>query len=304
MAGINAELRDFLRAARGRLRPSDVGLTPGRGTAARRVTGLRREEVAQLAGMSVDYYARLEQGRTRQVGSAVIRALADALQLSATERDYLFTLVNTQADSSRTTAAGPGPRRPQRARPGARRLLEVLDNAPAFILGRGTAILAMNDLARALMFDADQRPVRERNLALWTFLDPEARERYVDWDTVAPDTAAMLRVHAAEDPTDPEISAIVGELSVKSDEFRRVWAAHHVFECTHGRKRFNHPVVGRLDLDYEALDIPDSPGQALHIYTAPRGSRSEEGLQHLTRWAAPTLTPDDLPLAWEKRPEH
>lgn len=295
---VNKELRDFLRAARGRVRPSDAGLTPAPGAAARRVPGLRREEVAQLAGVSVDYYARLEQGRARAASASVLDAVAAVLSLNATERTYLHRLAGSMPASE---ASGGGRTRSSTSngptwavRPGVLRLLEVLDDSPAFVLGRGTSILAMNDMARALLFDADRLPRGERNLARWTFLDPESRERYVDWTQVASDTAAMLRMDAAEAPEDPYIAATVGELSMKSPEFRTMWAEHQVFRCMSGRKRLLHPVAGPLELDYEALTVPGASGQALHVYTTPRGSRSEQSLEALRAWAAPTLSPVDI----------
>ncbi|WP_306895436.1 helix-turn-helix transcriptional regulator [Agromyces albus] len=296
----NAELGEFLRACRARLRPEDVGLDEERrasSAAARRVPGLRREEVAHLAGVSVDYYSRLEQGRTKRVSHSVLNAVATALRLNDTEREYLITLVDSHVQAPRAGAASAA-----RVRPGARRLLELFDNAPAFILGRGTAILAMNELARSLLFDVDERPLAERNLAVWTFLDPEARTRYVDWDSVASDTAAMLRMDAADDPNDPDLNAIVGMLSVRSEDFRRFWSEHNVFECTYGRKRFSHPLVGRLDLDYEALDVPDAPPQKLHVYSAPNGSPSNDALRQLAAWIDPAANITALPDSTKRAP--
>jgi len=281
----NMELGDFLRTSRARLSPEQVGLsvTVELPAHSRRVPGLRREEVARLAGVSADYYAKLEQGRTKQASRSVLAAVANALQLNDTEREYLFALVEPQAIAPAGSA-----QHPQRVRPGARRLLDAFDNSPAFILGRGTAILAMNDLARALLFDADARPVEQRNLTVWTFLDPEARTRYVDWPAVAADNAAILRLDAASAPDDPQLAAIVGMLSLKSAEFRQAWNDHHVFECTYGRKSFYHPVTGRLDLDYEALPLPAAPGQMLHVYTANPGSPADRALRKLGQWASPT----------------
>jgi len=281
----NSELGDFLRSSRARITPAEVGIDDnGRDDAvpsARRVAGLRREEVARLAGVSADYYAKLEQGRTKQPSTSVLSAIASALRLNDTERDYLLALVQPHPVAIRVADSAP-----QRVRPGARRLLENLDRSPAFIMGRGTAILAMNNLAKALFFDLDDRPPAYRNLAVWTFLDPDARHRYVDWQSVAADNAALLRRDAASSPDDPELASIVGLLSVKSEEFRRVWSEHHVFECTYGRKMFAHPVAGRLDLDYETLELPGSPGQTLHVYSAAAGSPSDNALRILDRWTA------------------
>lgn len=232
--------------------------------------------------MSADYYAKLEQGRTKQASRSVLSAIAQALRLNPTERDYLFALVESHVASPSGSQIAP-----QYVRPGALRLLESFENSAAFILGRGTAILAMNELAKALLFDIGSRPVAERNLTVWTFLDPEARNRYVDWRAVADDTAAMLRLDVSVSPDDPGLTSIVGMLSMKSEEFREAWSAHHVFECTYGRKRFDHPVVGRLDVDYEALAVPGSPGQTLHVYNAAAGSSADLALRRLGEWASP-----------------
>ncbi|MGA7149546.1 MAG: helix-turn-helix transcriptional regulator [Microbacterium sp.] len=277
----NTEFGDFLRASRARLTPTDVGLPTSPLSGKRRVPGLRREEVAHLAGVSADYYAKLEQGRTKQASKSVLSAIARALRLNPTEQDYLFALAEPAGIATSQSI------RADRVRPGARRLLDAFDNAPAFILGRGTAILAMNDLAKALFFDIDARPVQERNLTVWTFLDPESRTRYVDWPGVAADNAAMLRLDAASSPDDPELAAIVGTLTVKSEEFRKAWSAHHVFECTFGRKLLFHPVTGQIDLDYETLPISGVEGQTLHIYSAAPGSRADSALRRLAAWSAP-----------------
>jgi transcriptional regulator with XRE-family HTH domain len=249
---------------------------------------LRREEVAQLAGVSVDYYARLEQGRTRQVSAAVLDAVSAALQLNQTERDYFFSLALAQSSHSRS---GTPPARPH-VRPLVRRVLTSFAGSPAFVLGRGMQLLAMNALARALLFDIDAVPARERNLARWVFLVPEARERYAEWAEVASELAAVLRVDAAADPDDRELNELIGELTVKSADFRSVWCEHRVYECTSGTKRFTHPVAGPMQLDYQALDLPASGGQRIIVYTAAEGSRSEEALNLLTSW---TMTPQPQP---------
>lgn len=290
MVDINRELRDFLRATRARITPADAGIAVVPGRAARRVPGLRREEVARAAGVSVDYYSRLEQGRTRQVSRSVIDAVAGALLLNETERDYLRSLVEPAPLQASVTTA------PQRVRPGIQTVLASLESSPAFVVGRGTKILAMNALARALLFDLESRPPGQRNLAIWTFLAPEARERYVHWNQVAADTAAMLRIDATAYPDDAEIAAIVGQLSVQSTDFRQLWAEHHVFECTYGHKTFHHAVVGDLELDYEAMQVPGSTDQTLHVYTAPTGSTAARRLAALRAWSAPSFAPADLHL--------
>lgn len=287
----NDELKQFLRASRARLTPEAVGLatvyqhTPAGNS--RRVKGLRREEVARLAGVSIDYYARLEQGRTKQVSLSILRAVADALRLNATERDYFFALVAAQINPLRATPSAPI----QRVRPGIHRLLDSLADAPAFVIGRGMQILAMNPLAREVLFDFEAVPVHERNLARWIFLNGNARDRYDDWDTVAKDAAAILRVDAAASSEDRFLNELVGELSVKSEDFRRWWPEHQVYECTYGSKTLNHPLVGPIHIDYEALALSGSVGQKLFVYTASAGSSSQAALDLLASWAATSATP-------------
>jgi hypothetical protein len=167
-------------------------------------------------------------------------------------------------------------------------VLASFSGSPAFVLGHGMQLLVMNDLAKALLFDMTAVSARERNLARWVFLAPEARERYVEWAEVASELAATLRVDAAADPDDRELNELIGELTVKSPEFRSMWCEHRVYECTTGTKRFNHPVAGPMQLDYQALDLPASGGQRIIVYTAAEGSRSEEALNLLTSW---TMTP-------------
>lgn len=278
------ELKQFLMACRARLTPDEVGLVVSHQHAGtgRRVKGLRREEVAQLAGVSVDYYARLEQGRTKQVSASVIRAVGDALRLNDTEREYFVALV-----AAPTTSHRPAPTLPvQRVRPGIHRLLASFMDAPAFVVGRGMQLLAMNKLAREVLFDAERLPAADRNLARWTFLNPDARSRYVDWDTVASDAAAILRVDTAANPNDRFLNELIGELTVKSDEFRRMWAEHKVYECTFGSKRLRHPLAGEFLVDYEALDVPGSSDQKMFVYTAAPGSASQEALNLIASWAA------------------
>lgn len=280
----NAELKEFLRTRRARLRVDDVEI--GGTSRVRRVPGLRREEVAQLAGVSVDYYSRLEQGRHLNVSDEVLDAVARALRLDEVERSYLFQIARTNTRRAR--------RRPapvQRVRPGIRRVLETLDDVtPAFVFGRRMDVLAANRLARALIGDFEALPPRERNLLRFTFLDESARELYTDWEEVARDNVAILRLDAGRHPDDPLLTELVGELAVKSEEFRRWWADHNVRERTHGIKRYHHPVVGDLAVNYESVAVLGDPDQTLCIYTAEPGSPSETALRLLANWTGTPST--------------
>ncbi|MFI7229610.1 helix-turn-helix transcriptional regulator [Nonomuraea angiospora] len=276
----NVELGDFLRSRRARLRPEEVGVVLGAG-GVRRVPGLRREEVAHLAGVSTDYYTRLEQGRHPHVSDAVLTAVARALRLDDVERGYLFELV-------RPAPARRRPEPPQRVRPEAHRMLEVLnDVSPALILNHRRDVLAANQLARALIRDFDALPVRERNLARHVLLDPAARDLYIDWDVVAQTFVANLRLAAGRRPDDPLLNELIGELFVKLPEFNGWWASHRVGQCAHGVQRLRHPVVGELALSHETLAFPADPDQLLCLYTAEPGSPSAEALRLLASWSAP-----------------
>ena len=280
----NAELREFLRSRRARLSVDDVEI--GGTGRTRRVPGLRREDVAQLAGVSVDYYSRLEQGRHLNVSDEVLDAVARALRLDAHERSYLFQIARP---NPRVRRRAPAPA--QRVRPGVRRILETLDVIPAFVFGRRMDVLASNRLARALMTDFDALPPRERNLLRYTFLDESSRELFVDWDEVARDNVAILRLDAGRHPDDPLLVELVGELSVKSPEFRRWWADHNVRERSHGIKRYHHPLVGDLTVDYESVALLGDPDQTLCIYTAEAGSPSETALRLLASWTGAPVEP-------------
>jgi transcriptional regulator with XRE-family HTH domain len=270
------ELGQFLKSRRARLRPEAVGLQPhGR----RRVPGLRREELAQLAGVSVDYYERLEQGRAGQPSEAVLEAIARALRLDSAERLHLYDL------SRPTRPRRRAPHR-ERVRPEVQRLLDALDGLPAMVTGRRMDVLAWNRLAAALVVDWGALPPQQRNSARHVFLDEGARRLYVDWEQGAKDTVASLRLAAGRHPDDPELAALVGELSVKSEDFRRWWAAHDVLEKTHGTKRLMHPIVGPLTLAFETLLLPGDGDQVLGIYTAEPGSESETALRLLASIAS------------------
>jgi transcriptional regulator with XRE-family HTH domain len=265
-------LGEFLQARRGRVRPEDVGLPNG---GRRRVAGLRREEIARLAGVSVDYYVRLEQGRAAHPSPEVLDALARALLLDDVERRHLHELVAPRG----------APPRPDRVRPSLQLLLDRLDMVPAFVLDRRMNVLAWNAGADALIgFDA--MPPEQRNMAWFMFLDPAARELYPEWERHARETVGVLRRAAGQDPDDTRLSALVGELSVKSEEFARWWSSHEVHEKTHATKRYRHPLVGELTVHYETFTLPSDPGCSIITYVTEAGSESETALRLLAAWSA------------------
>ncbi|MEU6931635.1 helix-turn-helix transcriptional regulator [Streptomyces sp. NPDC046385] len=274
---LSSELSEFLRSRRARLKPQDVGLPEfGRH---RRVPGLRREELAQLAGVSVAYYTRLEQGNGRNVSMEVLDSIARALRLSDTERAHLTHLAKPTVKKRQKAA------RPQKVRPGLTQLLDSMDTVPAFVLGRRGDILAWNRMARALMGDFAAWEPRERNMARLVFLDPNARDLYVDWECKAVEVVSVLRLYAGLHPDDQELLALVGELSVRSEEFRSLWAAHTVTDKGHGTKRVRHPLVGEMTLSYESLKVPgDDPDLMLVTYHAEPGTPSADALRLLAQW--------------------
>ncbi|MBG6213843.1 hypothetical protein RCH23_001703 [Cryobacterium sp. CAN_C3] len=272
-------LADFLRSARARLTPAEVGLPVDPNAAPRRVRGLRRDEVAAFAGVSVDYYARMEQGRVTQASDAVVNALAEVLHLNESERAYLFALL-----SASTGGRAQQRRRTHTVRPSVRTVMDSLTAQPAFLLGVGMDVLAMNDLAKLLLKDFTQGAGLQRSLARWTFLDPAARTLYLDWEDVACDVAAMLRHDAHTHANDRALNEQIDELTVKSDEFRAWWSQHRVWECTFGLQRFMHPIVGRIDVDYETFPVPGEPDQRLFVYSTQQGSASNDALRILASW--------------------
>ncbi|MEU6093824.1 helix-turn-helix transcriptional regulator [Streptomyces sp. NPDC047079] len=271
-----AELSEFLRTRRARLKPEDVGL-PDFGRH-RRVPGLRREELAQLAGVSVAYYTRLEQGNGRNVSAEVLDAIARALRLTDAEHAHLTHLAKPKAHKKKPSA------RSQHVRGSLRQLLDSFDGVPAYFVGRRAEVLAWNLMAAAVFGDWGQVPQQERNWARMVFLRPEYHDLFVDWEQKAIDIVCQLRYAAGCHPDDPRLSALVGELSVKSEEFRRLWATHDVKEKSHGLKLLRHPLVGELALHFESFRLPDDGELALVTYHAEPGSASAEGLRLLASW--------------------
>ncbi|MGY1497978.1 helix-turn-helix domain-containing protein [Streptomyces sp. QTS52] len=271
-----AELSEFLRTRRARLKPEDVGL-PDLGRH-RRVPGLRREELAQLAGVSVAYYTRLEQGNGRNVSAEVLDAISRALRLTGAEHAHLTHLAKPKQHKKKPSV------RAQVVRGTLRQLLDTMDGVPAYVAGRRTDILAWNAMAASLFGDWAELPPQERNWARLVFLRPEYHDLFMDWEQKAIDIVCHLRMDAGCYPEDPRLAALVGELSVKSEEFRRLWATHDVKEKNYGVKRFRHPLVGELTLNYESFRVPDDNDQTLIVYHAEPGSPSAEALRLLASW--------------------
>jgi len=274
------EIRDFLISRRARITPEQAGLPAYGGN--RRVAGLRREEVAMLAGVSVDYYIRLERGNARGVSDVVLENLARALRLDEAERAHLYDLAR---------AASPGPRAPRRparqqVRPAVQRLLDAMTMAPAYVRNGRMDVLAANRLGRALFAPLFASPAQPANLARFIFLDPAAQDFYQEWAGLAGDTVALLRAEAGRDPTDRGLSDLIGELSTRSDIFRVRWADHNVRQHRSGVKHFHHPVVGDISLAYESLELVADRGLVLNGYSAEPGTPSEDALNLLASWAA------------------
>ncbi|WP_226357242.1 helix-turn-helix transcriptional regulator [Pseudonocardia sp. ICBG601] len=277
MAGNNRELADFLRRARSQCDPARAGL-PADGRV-RRVPGLRREEVARLAGVSSDYYARLEQGRRIVPSPAVVEAIGRALELDAAGREHLADLIGLGAASPQ-----PRTRELQRVRPGLRQLLDALDGEPALLLGRRMDVLAANRMATSLFVDFERFPGPHRNYARWILLDADARALFEDWEVQARAAVEALRLEAGRDPGDRATVALVAELREESPEFGRWWQEHRVHQRTHGSKRLRHPIVGALTVEYETFTPPGDPDTTLFLYTTAAGSPSREALDVLTSW--------------------
>lgn len=274
------DVRDFLRSRRARLTPDMVGMPTGGGL--RRVPGLRREEVAMLAGVSVDYYNRFERGNLAGASAGVLEALAKALRLTEAEREHLL-------DLARAANEGPLPRRRARAaplRPSVQQLLDGMTGIPAFVRNGRLDVLGMNALALEIYHPEGRTSPEGTNFARYRFLDEEAPQVVGDWEQMAEDTVAILRQEAGRDPHSRELADLIGALSVGSEEFRRMWAAHDVRFHRTGTKRFHHPAVGDFELSFEAMELPGHEGLTLIAYSAPKGSRSFDALSLLASISA------------------
>jgi len=289
------EIREFLTSRRAKITPEQAGLRTY-GTASRRVPGLRREEVALLAGVSVDYYTRLERGHAGGVSETVLESLARALRLDDAERAHLFDLARAMQSST--------PRRRRRAqksiRPNVQHMLDAMAGVPAFVRNGRLDILGANELGRALYAGQFDSPAQPPNTARFFFLDPRATTFYVEWERVATDVVAVLRAEAGRDPYDRELSDLIGELSTRCEVFRTLWAAHNVRTHDTGSKRFHHPLVGELNLTFEAMELVADPGLTMFVYTAEPGSKSEEALHLLGSWTA-TLDEEEAHAAHEEQ---
>jgi transcriptional regulator with XRE-family HTH domain len=281
------EIHEFLTSRRARITPEQAGLrTFGNGP--RRVPGLRREEVASLAGVSIAYYTKLERGDASGVSETVLDALARALQLDDVERSHLFDLVRAQHPVLRSRRRS---RAPQMVRPGVQRLLNRID-APAYVRNTRMDVLAANKLGEALYSEMFANPRRPPNSARFCFLDPRAQTFFVDWDKAADDSVAVLHAEAGRNPHDQELTSLIGELSTQSEEFRVRWARHDVRYHDTGLKRLQHPLVGDLELTFEVMTLAADPDLVMFAFTAETGSKSEEALNLLASWTANGTEPE------------
>jgi transcriptional regulator with XRE-family HTH domain len=283
---LSKDVREFLASRRARITPDQAGLPAYGGN--RRVKGLRREEVALLAGISAEYYVRLERGNVRGASEDVLDGIARALQLDEADRTHLFDLVR----AVNTSPARRTNRRPsqEHVRPVVQRILDSLVGVPAFVENERLDVLAANALGEAFYAHQYADPGRPVNGARFVFLNPKAKAFLLDWHTIATDVVGILRTAAGRDPYDKRLTELIGELSTRSDEFRVLWAAHPVNLHRTGTKRFHHPVVGELTLDFERVELTGDPGQRLTFYSAEPGSPSREWLDLLASW---TSTPQE-----------
>lgn len=275
------EARDFLSGRRARITPEQAGVETF-GTR-RRVSGLRREEVARLAGVSIDYYTRLERGNLQGVSDSVLDAIAGALQLDPAEHEHLRDLARHQNATPRRA----GRVTPVAAvRPELQYLLDAVSDAPAMIVNNRQDIVAANALGYAMHSDLVGASARPMNFSRFIFLDPQARDFYQDWQRAAHTNVAILRREAGRTPNDRDLAALIGELSMRSDDFRELWAAHDVRRHYAGVKSFRHGVVGPLELHFQTLELAEDPGLALTIYPATPGSPTADALRVLASWGA------------------
>jgi transcriptional regulator with XRE-family HTH domain len=276
-----SEVRQFLVTRRAKITPEQAGLPFYGGN--RRVPGLRREEVAMMAGVSADYYTRLEKGNLAGVSDSVLHAVARALHLNEAEQAHLFDLAKTA-----NTSPSRAPRRQAapKVRPGVLRVLHSMTGTAAFVRNGRLDILAINQLGRALYAPVFDDPHRPANLARFNFLDPSSADFYPDWDAAADTSVALLRTEAGRDPYDRGLTDLIGELSTRSEAFRTRWAAHDVRLHRTGVKHFRHPAVGRLDLTFDAMEIPTDRALTMTCYTAEPGTPSDQNLKLLASWAA------------------
>jgi transcriptional regulator with XRE-family HTH domain len=274
----NRDLQEFLTSRRAKITPERAGLPAfGRN---RRVTGLRREEVAMLAGISVEYYARLERGNAGGASEEVLLAISDALKLDEAERRHLLDLVGgNRGRMSRSRSVGA-------IRPSLRRVVDAMAGSPAFIGNGRLDIIYANVVAQALYSEHLRDPIRPANSARFAFLNPLAREFYVDWEHTAHDIVAALRIEAGRNPSDRKLTELIGLLSTRSEDFRQQWARHDVLLHRTGTKTLHHPLVGDMTLSFELFELPADPGLTLATYTAEPGSEAEGRLGELARWGA------------------
>ncbi|NUP27706.1 MAG: helix-turn-helix domain-containing protein [Nocardia sp.] len=281
----DTELGEFLRSRRARLQPDEAGLPVYGGR--RRVPGLRREELAQLAGVSAGYYTRLEQGQSPNASDSVLDAVARVLRLDEAERTHLYSLARPKPKGRRRTAE------PEQIRPGVQRMIESFDTAPALVLGRFVDILAWNPMAHALLaghldYAAPGRPDDRPTIARLVVHDPHTRELYDDWPRKARSTVADLRTIAGQYPGAPALNSLIGELTLASPDFATLWAAHSVGDCGGATRVHHHPVVGAITLTTEFMTLPEDEGQRVAVYHAEPGSSAESALRILSGLVATT----------------
>ncbi|MFT8593788.1 MAG: helix-turn-helix transcriptional regulator [Bifidobacterium sp.] len=279
VSDVKQQVKEFLSSRRARISPGDAGLPAYGGN--RRVPGLRREEVAMLSGVSVDYYIRLERGNIGGASDKILDAIANTLRLDDAEREYLFDLARSVTSRGKRSVGGK-----HELQRSVRQVLDAITDTPAWVRNGRHDIIASNALGAALyapVFSDARRPV---NTTRFTYLNPAAKQFWRDYDVIAHDAAAMLRLEAGRHPHDAELIALIGELSTGSELFRREWALQDVKFHRSGVKRIHHPVVGDLELDFESMELPSAPGLVLNVYTAPANSPTADALRLLSSWVA------------------